>query len=248
MLPNTTVSSQKANKRFATVNPKLEKQLSAYAAAVGASAVAVLAAAPPASAEIVYTPANVELGNSYAIDLNGDGISDFTLIRCECAGSHTQFVLLDFDVPGNAVRPPVGADRGAAALPVGAMIGNGQAFTTATSYGGAEMVFGFAYGSISHQGGPWVNATNRYLGLKFMVDGKVHYGWARLTIGSFDFAHRDVTLTGYAYETVPGRMLHAGQKSETDAETASSATDAPAQPTTLALLALGADGLSASRN
>jgi hypothetical protein len=177
---------QKINKRLAHVNPKLERQLGAYAAAVSASAVAVLAAAPPASAEVVYTPVNVSITSSYALDLNGDGTPDFTIVRCRCAGSHTSFLLLDPDAKGNAVRPPVKSRANAGALPVGAIIGNAQSFTTATSYGGALMAFGFAYGTASDQGGPWINATRRYLGLKFMVEGQVHYAgrgsmWARIS-------------------------------------------------------------------
>ena len=59
--------------------------------------------------------------------------------------------------------------------------------------------------------GQWLNVTNRYLGLKFKIDGKFHYGWARVSVqlpGSFLI---DTTLTGYAYETVPGKAIEAGQ-------------------------------------
>jgi hypothetical protein len=242
----TTASSQKANKRFVGVNPKLENQLCAYAVTMGASAVALLAAAQPASAEIVYTPVNVAVGDSYAIDLNGDGVVDFTLERF--IPYRTQFLALDYSVKGNAVRPPVNKDDvDAAALPAGAMIGKGQSFTTATSYGGAIMAVAFAYGTVSNQGGPWISATNKYLGLKFLINGKFHYGWARLTVGSYKGDNNNVTLTGYAYETVPGRMLHAGQKTEeADVETASQDTDF-APESTLGSLALGINGLSASR-
>jgi hypothetical protein len=245
MLPHTTSSSQTATKRFVRVNPKLEKQLGAYAAAVGATAVAVVAAASPASAKIVYTPVNVEIGSSYAIDLNGDGTSDFTLRRCYCAGSHTSFLMVALDVPGNAVRLALDSEVFAGALPVGAFIDKKQQFGTKTSYGGLLMAEGFYYGTISNQGGPWINATNKYLGFKFMIDGEVHYGWARLTVGSFKVRDRDVTLTGYAYETVPGRMIHAGQKTETDVETNSPDIDSTPE-STLGMLALGANGRNAS--
>jgi hypothetical protein len=238
MLPNKTASSQKTNKRFARVNPELERQLGGYVAAFGATAVAVLAAAQPASAEIVYTPVNIAVGDSYAIDLNGDGIPDFTLQRF--IPYRTNFLILEFDVEGNAVRPPVNKDDfEAGALPVGAMIGKGQSFTSKTSYGGAIMAVAFAYGTFSSQHGPWISATNKYLGLKFLIEGKVHYGWARLTVSSFK-VNEDVTVTGYAYETVPGRMLHAGQQTESEAETVSS----PAESSTLGQLALGASGLT----
>lgn len=63
------------------------------------------------------------------------------------------------------------------------------------------------------QFGPWVGATNRYLGLKFMIGGKVHYGWARLTLNVLSSSNIQVTLTGYAYETEAKHKILAGQKS-----------------------------------
>lgn len=244
MLPHRTASSRRANKGFVRVNPKLEKQLGAYAAAVGATAVAALAVAPLASAEIIYTPVNVALG-SYQLDLNNDGTPDFTLFRCHCGGSHTSWLLLGLDVPGNAVRPGRNTEIGAGPLPVGALVGNKQSFITQTFYYGVWMADAFFYGTISDQGGPWINATNKYLGLKFLIDGQVHFGWARLTVGSWKLGEATATLTGYAYETIPGRLIHAGQQKEADAEEESSDID-PTPESTLGVLALGADGLKGS--
>jgi hypothetical protein len=53
---------------------------------------------------------------------------------------------------------------------------------------------------------------DRYLGLKFYIKGKAHYGWARLTakrqVGNPSFA---LTLTGYAYETIPNKPITTGK-------------------------------------
>jgi hypothetical protein len=52
------------------------------------------------------------------------------------------------------------------------------------------------------------------LGLKFVIHGKIHYGWARVSV---TLAHQrqydDVsgTLTGYAYETIPNKPIIAGK-------------------------------------
>jgi hypothetical protein len=61
--------------------------------------------------------------------------------------------------------------------------------------------------------GPWANVQNRYLGVTFQMDGATHYGWIRLTVGS---ARRPLTatITGYAYETVAGQGIQAGQTAE----------------------------------
>lgn len=86
--------------------------------------------------------------------------------------------------------------------------------------------------------GPWVGkgkgVRNRYLGLKFVVHGKVHYGWARLsvTLGHHQ-QYDDVsgTLTGCAYETVPNKPIIAGHTKGPDVVTV--------QPGTLGSLARG---------
>ena len=66
--------------------------------------------------------------------------------------------------------------------------------------------------------GLWVgkgnSVRNRYLGLKFVIDGKVHYGWARLnvTLGHHrQYGDVSGTLTGYAYETIPNKAITTGK-------------------------------------
>ena len=66
------------------------------------------------------------------------------------------------------------------------------------------------YGGTTQHGGPWANVQHRYLGLKFFINGKVHYGWARLNVHWY-VPDVSGTLTGYAYETVPGKSIITGQ-------------------------------------
>jgi hypothetical protein len=70
----------------------------------------------------------------------------------------------------------------------------------------------------------------RYLGLAFQKNGKTHFGWARLNVGPCGTA-----LTGYAYETIPGKPIVAG-------DIGISAQLVP-DPPTLGVLALGTPGL-----
>jgi hypothetical protein len=35
-----------------------------------------------------------------------------------------------------------------------------------------------------YYGGPWKNVLHRYLELKFIIKGKIHYGWARLKVNA----------------------------------------------------------------
>ena len=68
---------------------------------------------------------------------------------------------------------------------------------------------------------------DRYLGLKFVTDGEVHYGWARLSVTlGHERQDNDVsgTLTGYAYETIPDKPIIAGQITGPDVITVQSGT------------------------
>ena len=108
-------------------------------------------------------------------------------------------------------------------------------------------------------GGNWFNVTRRSLGLKFYRRGKAHYGWAQLNVSGSPFENPKATLTGYAYETIPGKSIKAGQTKEADdfavatdssnrddvgpgASVTSSSPDIP-HPASLGMLALGAQGL-----
>jgi hypothetical protein len=94
--------------------------------------------------------------------------------------------------------------------------------------------------------GPWQNVTDRFLGLSFKINGETHFGWARMSVS----ATRQVTVTGYAYESTPNMPLvtgitHGAKLNEGPQlhlhkpaiEEASLGTP------TLGLLATGADGL-----
>jgi hypothetical protein len=101
--------------------------------------------------------------------------------------------------------------------------------------------------------GLWENngngVRNRYLGLKFTIKGTIHYGWARMNVRAYVNSNGKFTvnalLTGYAYETIPGKAIIAGATNgPDDAElTASLKAPTPA-PATLGMFALGAPGLS----
>ena len=57
--------------------------------------------------------------------------------------------------------------------------------------------------------GKWNGVNNRYLGLKFTIQGKVHFGWARFNVSCNKFKI-SALLTGYAYETIPNKPIVTG--------------------------------------
>jgi hypothetical protein len=91
-----------------------------------------------------------------------------------------------------------------------------------------------------------VNVQNRYLGLKLIIDGSAHYGWARLSVTKFGQA----VLTGYAYETIPGKPIlegHTFGPEEADSFAPAELQDPTPQPANLGVLALGAPALAVWR-
>ncbi|HSY31178.1 MAG TPA: hypothetical protein VLA42_04245, partial [Verrucomicrobiae bacterium] len=90
--------------------------------------------------------------------------------------------------------------------------------------------------------GQWLDTKNRYLGLQFVINGQVHYGWARLTVTvPRPTISRGIyaVLTGYAYETEPNKPIITGKTKGPDVITL--------DPATLGHLAAGASQIPAWR-
>ena len=155
----------------------IHRQLNMYALAATAAGVGALALAQPAEAKIVYHKAHVVINNPghYSLDLNGDHQPDFKFSNTSNGHAPAMFVLPQKNnrVWGNG---SVASGGSASVLSSGASIGpNSQHFK-----GKNDLLFRTHTFSSSHSG-KWINITNGYLGLKFYIQGKIHYGWARLT-------------------------------------------------------------------
>jgi hypothetical protein len=240
-----------------------------YALAASAAGVSLLALVPSADARIIYTKAYQVIGRNgvYSLDLNHDGTVDFLIeqsVNTFSSGAGNASLLVD-EALGNAVEGSIGkySRHYAAALKLGAWIAPRQHFIKKGSGKGEALVEFYEDQDqrIPHTYGRWINVKNRYLGLKFLINGKVHYGWARLSVHD-KLAQMSATLTGYAYETLPGKSILAGQTEESaneaaDSESANSDVDAsPAVPETvvrtsqsasLGKLALGAQAAALRR-
>jgi hypothetical protein len=196
----------------------LESKLLSYVAAASAAGVGVIAVSQAAEARIIYTPADVTISNSsFYLGLDKGGKPSFLLSNSYAMSRSGGF---GADLIVEALRRKSFVEtsyshsfRAAAALYAGAKIppgpgthgfkpGGNMMWAEARTHGGVET------------GGKWQKAVDRYLGLKFQINGKTHYGWARLSaVGGFDCAAR---LTGYAYETVPNKPIVAGRKTGPD--------------------------------
>jgi len=203
-----------------------------------------LAAHAQAAAEVVYTPADIGIVNGarLELDLNHDGVADFKLIN-DLHLSTTPFgddLSIKGAVKGNEISEsnPKRFYYFANALASGVQVGPGASFRPHPANMAYASLTAFTYVS----GGPWKNATNRFLGLKFLINGEVHYGWARLTVSARK--HKEevhAVLTGYAYETVTNTPIMTGQTTETSANAPRTNSPAFFQ---LGLLASGANGIA----
>jgi hypothetical protein len=258
----------KSPRKISKLSTSVRRQLNSYALAAGAAGVGVLALAKPAEAEIVYTPGfrNIPLNTTLNLDLNHDGIIDFTIqnfyrnsagyfsANLSAAGCASKGLDCSNAVESNTFfRHPF-----AYAAPGGAKIGPPRNF-----WGFGVMTSRCNYGCQGY--GSWAKAFDRYLGLRFLIDGQAHYGWARLTVrehskGPGSPVYFTAFLSGYAYETVPEKPIKAGQikGSTTDSEARMDSTspedssrgafafgsipDTP-ESASLGVLALGAQGV-----
>lgn len=202
---------------------RLTQRLLAYATVAGAAA----ACATPAQAEVVYTPIDRPIHSNYFLDLNNDGIDDFRITSYFYSGlGEVQL----FAAPGNrmvAAATHTCGDRShtpaPAPLPAGALIGPGKPFEANATC--------MAFYNYSGGNGPWLDAKDRYAGFAFFINGKEHFGWARLSVNKFLF-NNTTRIEGYAYETISGKTITAGDEGN--------ATEASTNPASLGALALGA--------
>jgi hypothetical protein len=246
-LPMANSSGQSASESRKQLNPRIDKMIAAYATAASAVGVALLATAPTAEAEIIYTKAHVTVGRGvtshYHLDLNHDHIGDFSIGFCSCEPHGTALSISSMRGVGNMVIVAPGHPYSAAALKAGAPIGPKQSFQPLE----IRMATTGSYFYGPYSGGPWAHVSDRYLGLKFVINGEFHYGWARMTVGK---GFNPTLLTGYAYETIPNKPLKAGQTSETpDADETENpiSWSLPAQGPSLGMVAHGAEALEVWR-
>jgi hypothetical protein len=237
-------------RKTANLSESIHHRLNVYALAASAAGVGILATGQRAEAKIVYTPANIKIvqnGGLITFDLNHDGIPDFGLSnKFTSFSSNKLWTLRAVQArQANEIReglPCYEEELCAAALPKGAKIGLKGQFQQDPRSG--LLMIQLAICDSCSNNGPWLNVKQAYLGLKFVIKAKTHFGWARVQL-SHTSGSIHATLTGYAYESIPGKPIIAGAtKGPDDAEPTASFSSHTPEPATLGALALGTPGLS----
>jgi hypothetical protein len=222
----------------------LEKNLLAYAAAASGG---LLAATLPAEAQIVYTPSNTpwaiaQENKGLAItplDINNDGIPDFAFamlstLGVASSGTTTRFKFYLRIAPGQNGNEAVQGVQAplVSAVPAGVTIGPKEKFSP-----GARYLALTSFNGSNRTSGTWQDVEFAYVGLKFLINGQVHYGWARIKFPYPGGTHFP-SIYGYAYEATPNHPIVTGQISGT--APASTTANVPAG---LGVLAAGVSGV-----
>ena len=239
----------------------IHQLLGFYSAAAVAAGVGFLALAQPALGEVVVTHKTLYLGNGsdgsppVTIDFNNDGAVDISFQQNSYGYGYGYAGAEAF-----VLRPPAGAgvvvkgigSRGpyVAALLRGAQIGpsahfNAQSDVIERTY--QQTSNGFSHCGINRKlyGHFPGNVPDRFVGVKFLIDGATHYGWVRISVDTtFDNGCQMRTkVTAFAYETVANQKITIGATSSGGSETPSEKASGSVGRPSLGMLASGADGL-----
>ena len=222
---------KRTSRKPSKLSVSLQRHLNAYALAASAVGVGTSALSQVAEAKIIYTPAHVRIGlhgvQSYPLSLDNKH-RDFVISWASGGTSMDPSQEVAIGTGSYSGKGMVGKSLYTSALRAGDRIGS-----TGEGDNGKMALFR------SHKFyGQWANGgkgvKNRYLGLEFLINGKMHYGWARLSVHAT--LHQIVaTLTGYAYETISNKPIIAGKTKGPDVMAA--------KPASLGALAAGASAI-----
>jgi hypothetical protein len=225
--------SSRSSKTPSTLSGFVDRHLNMYVLAATATGVGTAALTQPAEAKIVYTKTHEVVqgqGSIINIDLNHDGTTDFWIAVASVFDNSGEWLgaYRSSSASPNQVFHTSKGD--AAAYPAGVRVGSKEPQKRPPKNIYFGNVMEYVDGLIHKYGGPWLDVKERYLGLSFVVDGKTHYGWARLNTS---VGHNGVrgTLTGYAYETIPNKPIVTGDTKGPD--------EPVVEPASLGHLALG---------
>ena len=191
------------------MNKELQKRLGKYTAAAAA-----LVGASGANAQIVYTDVNPDFahpGNEigYGLDLDNDANFDFAMFSADTvvtSGARVRYTVI---APyGTAAASNAIAGESPSGYDYALALNSGDMIDATLNWIAATNTMAYNVDSNNPYNENWNGVTDKYLGLKFVVAGNTHYGWARLDVQ----AVADVwTLKDYAFNGTPNGSITAGQ-------------------------------------
>lgn len=162
---------------------------------------------------IVYTDiepdfTGINLNDCYNLDLNNDQIFDFSI----CSGNDNGWEYLVIVSIANSKNSIISvAPWYSQAVP----LDHGNKIFTLAGYRNGEhyetwglISIGDCFGGEQYCFYDWKSKVDKYLGLRFIINGQKHYGWAQLEVVSAT----KWFIKDYAYNATPNMPILAGQK------------------------------------
>ncbi|MBC8048349.1 MAG: hypothetical protein H7Y00_16230, partial [Fimbriimonadaceae bacterium] len=151
-----------------------------------------------------------------------DGINDFKFTGSVDTGYYVSETNSSFSIGvrglsensimGELITFPGGYGKSAFVLNYNDVIDQYQTW----QIGNVALAFKRKYESSFFESGNWLHAdTNKYLGVRFIIDGELHYGWVRMDIANGNVLYR---IKDYAYNANAGEEIYAGQTVSVSAE------------------------------
>lgn len=197
----------------------LNQKLKTY----GALATGVIAIGNVADAQTIYTdidPDSLLTGNmsEYLLDLNNDGIKDYRIITVEIQSSSSG---VNYNIKGAGVYPMNGNEilvsQGGSSstnyikpLDANSPIGPNQTIWDYTSSAFLlNLTAKITYMGVpnTYERGLWDNVQDKYMAVRFKINGNSHYGWVRMDVNDNG---DEVVIKSYAYNSTANASLNAG--------------------------------------
>jgi hypothetical protein len=250
------VSTLSADSFKEPTSKKLNRQIGLYSLAASAAGVSVLALAQPAQSEVVITKKTIPIPPStfVGISFTNNGINDFSFFLSATFSSFST-KLDGYNLSMRSLKSGkgiVGTHSSRAvhpdisALVRGAKIGPSANFVSSVigDFGVTVERSFSTHGGAKEFVGKWGgNPKNRYVGVRFLINGETHYGWVRLTVTTQPNKFISGTITAYAYETVANKPIQAGVAQRPTAEIQVLENIRRQARPSLGMLAAGTDGL-----
>jgi hypothetical protein len=185
----------------------------------------------------VYTPTHkvITFNHAVALDLNHDGKNDFTFhetfITTTSVGENHSLILSV--LRANKNNEIWRNARHASALRAGVQVGPKGQFSVSKKTMAVDY-YADGTGGSGTCAGLWNNVKNRYLGLKFTINGTTHFGWARLNV---------TCVTMFGNHKVTGKTKGPDDANSRELPSPATLIAPTPEPATLGLLAMGAPAL-----
>lgn len=184
-----------------TKNSTLSNKIKSYSALAGS----LIAVGTTAEGQVVYTDVSPDLtfntGGIYNLDLNNDGITDFSLqqrsgtiysfFTYNAVGVQPEKAINAVDTLGSAAAHAVGAG-----FSVDGTLNWVDSTAMAAQFPPTAAVLGADAPAAGYSLGNFLGQSGKFLPLRFDVSGTTYYGWVRLDVNS---TATSFTVIDYAY-------------------------------------------------